>query len=194
MNNEIDLFRILNKKTLIIGEVRSGKTRLLINLIKQLISNKLTNKLTVIDMAPPRMLNIGGRILDYEAELCAKLRYLYSDDIRPPRLTGKTMNEIMKIATKNFEIIDKLIDEYILNPTDILLINDLTMYIHAGDAVKLNNVIMKSITFVGTAYYGSKLSDDKGSGITIKEKQYIEELTSIVDYVFRLNEDEVVRY
>ncbi|MEM2990317.1 MAG: hypothetical protein QXQ02_03950 [Halobacteria archaeon] len=186
MNNKIDLSKILNKKTLIIGEVGTGKTRLLIHLVRQLISNELSTKVTVIDMAPPKIFNIGGRVLDYDASLCTKIRYLYSDDIRPPRLTGKTPDEVLKIAAKNYEITDKLIDRYILNPTDILLINDLTIYAHAGDASKLNIVIKNAATFVGTAYYGRKLSDDKGSGITIREKQYIEDLSNIVDCIVKL--------
>lgn len=186
MNSKIDLSKILNKKTLIIGEAGTGKTRLLIHLVRQLISNELSSKVTLIDMAPPKIFNIGGRILDYDASLCSKIRYLYSDDIKPPRLTGKTPDELLKIAAKNFEITDKLIDIYILNPTEILLINDLTIYAHAGETSKLNTVIKNATTFVGTAYYGVKLSDDKGSGIAIKEKQYIEDLSDIVDYVVRL--------
>jgi len=186
MINDVEISKLLGKKTLIIGEAGTGKTRLLISILKKLIADGLSSKVTVIDMAPPRMLDIGGRIIDHDPALCSRIRYLYSNDVRPARLLGKSAEEVVEIAANNAEIIAKLIDEYISNPTEILVINDLTIYVHAGDEEKLSRVIRDSVTFVGTAYEGYRLSEDKGTGITIREKQYLEELLNTVDYVIRL--------
>jgi len=187
MSGEIDMSRFLGKKTLIIGEVGSGKTRLLINILRNFISEGLSSMVTVIDMAPPRMLDIGGRIIDHDSQLCSMIRYLYSDDIRPARLLGKSAEEVMRIATNNAKIIDKLIEEYLSNSTEILMINDLTIFIHAGDGEKLMRTIEAATTFVGTAYDGNRLSEDKGTGITMREKQYVSELLNTVDNVIKLD-------
>jgi len=187
MSDEINISRFLGKKTLIIGEVGSGKTRLLISILRNFISEGLSSKITVIDMAPPRMLDIGGRIIDHDSQLCSMVRYLYSDEIRPARLLGKSAEEVMKIATNNAKIIDKLIEEYLSNSTEILMINDLTIFIHAGDGEKLSRAIKAATTFVGTAYEGIRLSEDKGTGITMREKQYVSELLNTVDNIIKLD-------
>jgi len=187
MSDEINISRFLGKKTLIIGEVGSGKTRLLISILRNFISEGLSSKITVIDMAPPRMLDIGGRIIDHDSQLCSMIRYLYSDEIRPARLLGKSAEEVMKIATNNAKIIDKLIEEYFSNLTEILMINDLTLFIHAGDGEKLSRAIKAATTFVGTAYEGIRLSEDKGTGITMREKQYVSELLNTVDNIIKLD-------
>ncbi len=187
MSSDVDISDLLGKKTLIIGEVGTGKTKLLITILRKFISEGLSSKITLIDMAPPRILDIGGRIIDHDSRLCSMIRYLYSEEIRPPRLLGKSSEEVARIAANNAKIIDKLIEGYTTSPTEILMINDLTIYVHAGCEEKLNRAIKSAITFVGTAYEGNRLSEDKGTRISMKEKQYVSDLLNVVDHVVRLD-------
>lgn len=187
MSVNLDIDKVVGHKTLILGESGTGKTRLIANIVNEFITHGLSSKLTVIDMAPPRTYDIGGRMIDYDLLIKSKVRYFYSDEIRPPRLMAKTSEEAMRIAIKNSKIIDELINKYLIDPTEILVINDVTIYAHAGDTDKLTETIMYPKTFIGTAYEGKKISEDWGSGITMREKQYIAKLLKIVDNVIRLS-------
>ncbi len=187
MSINLDIDKVVGHKTLIIGEAGTGKTRLLASVVDEFITRGLTSKITIIDMAPSRTYGIGGRMADYDSLIKSKVRYFYSDEIRPPRLLAKTSEEAMRIAIKNSKIIDELLDKYLSDPTEILVINDVTIYAHAGDTEKLTEIIMYPKTFVGTAYEGKKISEDWGSGITMREKQYIAKLLKIIDNVVRLS-------
>ena len=80
-----------------------------------------------------------------------------------------------------------MIEEYLRNPTEILLINDLTIYLHAGEVEDIIQLINISNTFTATAYEGEKLADDKGSGITDRERRSLDRLKGLVDEVLRLS-------
>ena len=51
---------LLGKRTLIIGEVGSGKTALTAKIVLDLIAMGLGNEITVIDMAPEKIFDIGA--------------------------------------------------------------------------------------------------------------------------------------
>ncbi|MEM4676105.1 MAG: hypothetical protein QXM12_07435, partial [Nitrososphaerota archaeon] len=95
-------------------------------------------------------------------------------------------DEVMSLAEKNREAIEPLLKGFLSKPTRILFINDLTIYLHAGDPELLEKCIEVSETFVGTAYYGTKLQDDKGSGITLRERMLAERIMKKVDKVIFL--------
>ncbi|RLG60276.1 hypothetical protein DRN86_02970, partial [Candidatus Geothermarchaeota archaeon] len=64
-----DFNHLTNKKTLIIGELGSGREKFLANLVKQAISKGLEESLTIIDLAPELImlnnLELGGKIHNY---------------------------------------------------------------------------------------------------------------------------------
>ncbi|MCX8189378.1 MAG: hypothetical protein N3F64_06670 [Nitrososphaeria archaeon] len=181
---EIEVSCILNKKILIIGDVGRGKTRLTAKILDALVSNGLSKHITVIDMAPTAK-NVGARISAY-TENVKNVRYFFSEKIRGPRIEGKNASEVLEIARANKEIVEKFLEEYLDNPTEILIVNDLTLYLHAGDISKILDLMERSKTFVANAYYGNILSDDKNSGLTSKEKLLVQMLSKKFDTVIIL--------
>jgi adenylate kinase family enzyme len=67
VKNEVQLRarEILHKRVLVLGEVGSGKTRLAARLLEEMMTFVSSEKITVIDMAPERVGEIGGKITDY---------------------------------------------------------------------------------------------------------------------------------
>ena len=103
-----------------------------------------------------------------------------------PRISAKSPQELLSLAVKNRENIEKIISKYLVNPTEILVINDLTLYFHAGSLELIDECIMLSKTFIANAYYGHELSFNYGTGITAKERSLIMELVKYMDNIIVL--------
>ena len=185
MRDEGFFQRIIGRKALIVGEAGTGKTKLLASFLDYLIERGFLREVTVIDMAPKAREEIGGTLDSYTISV-DKVRYLKPWRIIPPRLTGRDAKEVLSYAKLNHQALKPLVEEYLKEPTKILLINDITIYLHAGDVEDLVKVIKASETFAATAYQGVRLRDDKGSGITEREREGLERLRKHVDEVVEL--------
>ncbi|MEM0482359.1 MAG: hypothetical protein QXM16_05685 [Nitrososphaerota archaeon] len=171
--------------TTIFGEVRTGKTRLLYRLLWMLSESGLGGEITVLDMAPGLSWGVGGKLVEV-GELPDGVKYLTSWEIRPPRLIGRDSEDVSRLAKANEESIRPLIENYSKNPTSILAINDVTIYIHAGEPAQLFSAMSLARAWLVTAYYGSRLADDKGTGISVRERGFVEQLLRVSDIVIRL--------
>ncbi|MEM2910262.1 MAG: hypothetical protein QXO01_04265 [Nitrososphaerota archaeon] len=176
---------VLGKKVLIAGEAGTGKTMLLVRLLEEVNAQGLSHEATLIDLAPKKLGEFGGKVTDYLHQVSG-IRLLMPVNVYAPRLSGKTKEEVLLLAEKNRETIEPLLKEFLSKPTRMLFVNDLTIYIHVGDPSLLEKCIEASETFVGTVYYGTKLQDDKGSGITVRERTLTEKIMEKVDRVIFL--------
>jgi len=165
-------------KLLIIGESGTGKTWITSRLVNTLADLGLADKITVIDMAPSYR---GVGIL---MNVRKGVRLLRPARVYAPRLMGKCCEEVWRYAELNASYIRPLIIEYLSKPTPVLVINDLTIYLHKGDPELLYKAIDKSLLFIGNAYYGEKLKDN--CGLWSWERKVVEELAEAVDAVWRL--------
>ncbi len=172
-------------KVLILGESGSGKTVVLAKLLEEAVSLEFANSITLIDLAPARHGNVGGKLTDY-TRVAAKIRYLTDHDITPPRVIGKSRAEVLRLANHNLKIGNMMLNDYENSPTETLMINDLTIYLHSGELDDVLHCIEMASTFIATAYSGSRLSDDKGSGLTGRERRLVEELAKTMDRVIKL--------
>jgi GTPase SAR1 family protein len=188
----LEIGRLLGRKTLIVGEAGTGKSHLLARILEKMVEALGPEEITVIDMAPFRFSGIGGKLREL-TESVRRVRYLTDDGIAPPRLAGRNATEVLKLAERNASLIRPLLHEFLRRPTRILLVNDLTIYLHAGDPSLLEEVLKAAETFVATCYEGERLSDDKGSGITAIERTRLDELKGRVDIVLVLREPFIVR-
>jgi len=130
-------------------------------------------------MAPTTISGIGYRLSRYTASV-SKIRYLAPSEIRAPRLEGRTPEEVIQLAEFNRRALEPLLDLFRENPTKVLIVNDMTIYFHAGDPNKLADCALLAETFLANAYLGEKLSYDKDSGITKRERNA---LKYFVEYV-----------
>ncbi|MEN3016330.1 MAG: hypothetical protein ABC612_02790 [Candidatus Methanosuratincola petrocarbonis] len=177
---------IKGKKALIRGDVGRGKTSLLSRLLAEATDSEGAGSITVIDMAPGEI-SVGGRKVGGRLAIPApeKVRHLEPTHVFAPRLEGTTAEEIVRLAKLNACAIEQCLAQYIASPTPVLFVNDLTIYLQCGRAGLLREVIALAETFVGTAYWGD-FFDDKGSGISERERLLLEELIGLFDAVVDL--------
>jgi len=167
-----------NKKTIIVGEVNTGKTAYLAEILTRFLEEGETN-LTVIDMAPENVKGIGGKM---RTGGTSSLRY-YTVQIVAPRLVGRTVDEVEILARENVRLIDGLFKEYLKNPSKVLFINDISLYLQAGDLDKLLSFLSATPTVIMNGYYGSILG---GGKLGSREPQKIKALQKRCDRVIKV--------
>ncbi|MDW7971541.1 MAG: hypothetical protein RMI53_06795 [Nitrososphaerota archaeon] len=181
----VDFKELIGKKAIIKGEAGSGKTRLTEKLINEAINFFPPSEITIMDFAPPRILmegfTIGGNI-----NVPSGVIHLRPEKIYAPRIEGKTKEEVLEFAKRNAESIEKIFSLYKRNPTKVLFINDITIYFHAGSLENLLNIIELSNTFICNAYEGKRLSDDKGSGVSEREKLMLRKFEEHMNIIINL--------
>lgn len=177
---------ILSKRVLILGEVGSGKTRMVAELLRELMLLLDPKEITVIDMAPQKIGEVGGKLLAH-VDLVNGLRYLSPEKVYAPRLLGVSRKQILEYADLNKRAIGPLLDEFIQKSTKALIINDITLYLHAGKLKKIRDCVKLAKTFLASAYYGSKLAEDRRTGISLRERQMVEKLAAHMDQVLKIN-------
>jgi GTPase SAR1 family protein len=177
---------ILGKKVLILGEAGSGKTMLAARLLQEFMDLVNPEKISVIDLAPKRVGEFGGKLKDY-ASITGKVKYYSPKRVYTPRLSGKSPKQILRYAELNKRNMQPLFEEFIKNATDILVVNDITLYLHLGELERVLECIKLAKTFLATAYYGSKLSEDLGTGISLRERQLTDKLAAFMDLVVKID-------
>ncbi|MEM3442552.1 MAG: hypothetical protein QXM86_01650 [Candidatus Bathyarchaeia archaeon] len=183
--DELKAKEITGKKVLILGEVGSGKTMLAARLIQELSAFVNSEEITVIDLAPPRKGMVGGKIADY-VNLTGKIRYLSPAVVYTPRLSGRSREEVLHYANLNKKYMEPLFKEFIKKPSRVLVVNDITLYFHLGDLDVVLECVRLAETFLATAYYGVKLAEDYGAGISPREKLLTEKLRQYMDLVIQV--------
>jgi len=177
---------VLGKKTLILGESGSGKTRLAAKLAEELMIIERPDRITVIDFAPKRTGQTGGKLADY-ITLIGGVKYLAPKEVHTPRLTGTSREQILQLAKLNRKAMEPLLSQFVEKATKVLIMNDITLYLHVGRLQEVLRCVRLSETFLGTAYYGSRLAKDLGAGISRREKRLTDELAAFMDRVVRIS-------
>lgn len=172
------LDRLLGRRVLILGEVNTGKTGLLADALQAFLAAG-QGGLAVIDMAPPTTEGIGGKLRGVWLD---QVRY-FSAELTPPRLTGETHQEVMELATRNARRLEQVFDAYLSEPALALFINDVSMYLQAGDPAHLEEVLAASPSVVLNGYYGHSLG---GGELGRTERRRMEELMETCDLVIRV--------
>jgi GTPase SAR1 family protein len=176
----------LGRRTLIMGEVGSGKTRLTGKLLEEAVSTGLQG-ITVLDMAPEattlKGIPVGGTL---QGATNPKVRHLKSKDIKTPRLSAGDADELFEYADHNRRMVEENLDEFMRKPTGILFVNDVSIYLQRGEINRLWRVFEAAETVVANGYYGERLKADHGTGLSSRERTLMEELASRMDVVIRL--------
>jgi GTPase SAR1 family protein len=183
------------KKTLFLGDVNTGKTRLMAKLIDEAVDSlkyKQANEIIVIDLAPNGVLLSSGKKLGGKLELPNKrtnrIQYCSPAKVYAPRATGKNKEEILALAEKNLASIDKVLDSVEEKNARVVFVNDMTMYFHKGSAERIIDIAKKSETFIANGYKGTTLNDDKGSGISENETRELAKFSLAMDNIFVLGQ------
>jgi len=164
------------------GDVNTGKTMMTKELLDEAIELD-PGEVTVIDMAPRSFIvegiSFGGVLVDGDYDV----RCLMSDEIKTPRLSAETSEELLKLADHNRYEIDGLLDDFCADPSRILFVNDVSIYLQLGELDRLWDTIKFAETLVVNGYLGTRLEEDLGTGVSVRERRLMEELASRMDVV-----------
>lgn len=175
----VDIKPLLNKMTIIVGDVNSGKTRYTLDIIEGFVTGGFRD-MAVLDLAPDKVGGIGGKILPLDAPDI----YWATTEILAPRLMGgRDQERVMKLARQNREAIEKLFEEYLQDPKDILFVNDVTLYLQAGDLGRLFRVLSTATTQIINGYYGETFAD---SYLSRRERARVDRLIARCDTTIEL--------
>lgn len=162
MINRMDALEYLGKKTLILGDVNSGKTTLTREILDGFCRQGLGGRIAVMDLAPEipeevlrrrGLAGVGGRLEPPGGCGAATLHAT----IIAPRLTSSTEEEAMEKAGWNRKVIDGLLTRFESLDRDILFVNDVSLYLQAGDLDCITGLLEKTGTAVVNGYFGEKL-------------------------------------
>ena len=187
---ELDFKNYFGHRTLLYGETNTGKTYYTAKFVQYLLEIKNVNpkEVSILDFAPKlayfNNLKIGGRIQDYYEDSVKCNCINFKGDIIPPRLRAKNKKEIYDHLCHNFNKIYEIMEIYNISRTPVLIINDISLYLHLGSNKYLINTINKSDTFFGNSYYGSSISSKFSKLISIREKRKVESLIKNVENSF----------
>lgn len=179
---------VRGKKVLILGDVGVGKTALTAKLLDEAVSLRLSRSIAVLDLAPTvsiGSLGIGGSMRGFSVSL-GSVRYIRPAVIRAPRLEGKSGKEVLELAEINAQVIDRPLTELIGEPSSILFINDLTLYLHAGEPRRIQELLDGVETGIVNAYMGERLREDRGSGISEREEKALKIIEGMMNRIIRL--------
>jgi energy-coupling factor transporter ATP-binding protein EcfA2 len=177
---------ILGKKVLILGEAGSGKTKLAAQLLRELMILVNPEEITVIDLAPQRVGEIGGKLTEY-MNVIDGVKYLSPENVYTPRLAGTSPKQVLHYVELNRKNMEPLLIRFIRNVTEVLVLNDVTLYLHSGKLETVLKCVKLANTLLATAYYGSKLAEDLGTGISSKERQLTDKLATSMDLTLKIN-------
>lgn len=186
---EYSFQQLLGRKVLIVGDAGTGKTALTASLLEEAVSMQHSHEITVVDMAPPSMVVQGIRIggtMEEATSIIKEVRYLRPREVKAPRVMGKSPQEVLKLADSNRQEIDRALDVFLANQTPTLFINDISLYLQRGDLKKLGYIIGVTKTFIANGYFGDKLAEDLGTGISRNERERMQELMKLMDVVITL--------
>lgn len=176
---------VLGKRSLVIGELWSERSRAIASLLRDLAKVVERREITVIDLAPERV-RIKDRFVtcnvEGHTEIPEGVRYLRGIGISYPYL--KKPEEADKAARENFEIANRLVSEYLNNPTKVLLINEITTLLPSWDATGLTRLIEIPETFVASAHLECLALSGPGDEVRTRELPALVLLFSRSDIVY----------
>lgn len=166
----------IGKRTLIIGDVNTGKTGRTLEILQLFLKEGYAKKIAILDMGIEPVQNIGGKMKPPENE---PVLYL-TIPITAPRLMGKDENYTLQLAEENAQNIEKLFIKFQQEKREVLFVNDATLYLQAGRLERFIEILNTTSTQVINAYYGVAFSDSK---LTRREKKLTEDFMKICDHV-----------
>lgn len=141
----------MNRKTAIVGEVQSGKTQLTQKILINLI-NYINGPVAILDLAPEKTCGLGGKLV-WPVPGEERISY-FSPLIIPPRLTARREEEVWQIAEENFRKTEEKLRLIQEKSWALLIINDVTLYLHQGTAESLLQQVKKVPTLLINGYFG----------------------------------------
>lgn len=177
--NYLNFDECIGHSTLLYGETDTKKTLYTAKFVKFLLESKKINpqEISILDFAPKlaffKDLKIGGRIQDYYNKSIKCKNFIFEGEIIPPRLKAKSKSELYKNICSNYKITSKILNNFKENPTDFLIINDISIYLHLGSKRYILETIFRVNTFFGNSYYGTSIKSKFPTLLSLNEKKKV---------------------
>ncbi|MBD3197186.1 MAG: hypothetical protein GF317_19180 [Candidatus Lokiarchaeota archaeon] len=186
----------IGSHTLLYGETNTYKTYVTALFVKYLVEEREYDPLdiTVLDFAPKlrhfNQMKIGGKISHYYNNVNKCNLIEFQDEIIPPRLNATNLKELMHNICANYKKTSYSIQQFNSKPTQILIINDISIHLHLGNYKDILKMVRKSNTFFGNSYNGESISTKKQftSLLSLKEKKFVERLIETIQQSINMNE------
>jgi len=108
---------------------------------------------------------------------------LYAPPMAAPRLTGQTPEQVRALARRNAARLEEVFAAYLAAPAAVLFINDVSLYLQAGDPARLYAVLEATPTVVINGYMGGSLG---GGELGRVEQERMRQLAARCARVIRL--------
>lgn len=148
-----------------------------------------SDDITIIDMAPAsetiKGRSVGGRLSE-ATEVHKRVRYLAPQKVETPRLRADSAEELLSMIQLNVDRILPLLEEYFEKPSPILFVNDISIFLQSGSADPIMRAVEIAETFIANGYYGDRLSEDQGTGVSEVERELMDLLSTEMDKVINL--------
>ncbi len=176
---EKNIQQYLGRQTLLAGAVNAGKTTRTEAAVQQFLAAGYGARIVILDLAPDPVKGIGGKLW---SDRLTSVEYL-TDTIHAPRLMGKDNAHTLALAKENTETIQGLFKQAESTDKDILILNDVTLYLQAGEFELLCKFLDRFSTKFINAYYGTSFDD---SDLSRRERELTEALMKMSDEVIAL--------
>ncbi|MHA1932765.1 MAG: hypothetical protein ACW96X_09515 [Promethearchaeota archaeon] len=186
-SEDLDFNEFFGQHTLLYGDTNTKKTYLTSKFVQYLLESKNVSPkdVSILDFAPKsttfKHLKIGGKILDYYTSSTKCRNISFKGEIIPPRFKSSNKIELYQNAYENFKKTTKVLNSFNEEPTSILIVNDVSIYLHMGCLKLLLRAIDNSSTFFGNSYYGSSIKKDFATLFSRREKRQVENLIKEVE-------------
>ncbi|MFX1575305.1 MAG: hypothetical protein ACFFB0_21425 [Promethearchaeota archaeon] len=180
----------ISHKTLLYGDTDTKKTFYTAKFIQFLIETKKVSPkdISVLDFAPKlkviQNVRIGGKIEEFYKNSITCNNITFEGNIIPPRLNARNKAELYEIACNNFQKTKKVLKIFNENPTSILIINDISLYLHIGSIKLLLESINRSDTFFGNTYYGTSIKSDFSTLFSLREIRLVKYLIKKIEFSY----------
>ena len=176
----------MGKRTLLVGDVKSGKTQKTLRLLQTFIRAGYAEDIAVLDLSPDPIEGIGGKL---QVPADTPVRYLTAS-IAAPRMMGRDAAHVRQLAETNARVIEGLLVELCGLKREILFVNDATLYFHAGVLKNFLQAIETASTQIINAYHGDSFAD---SDLTQRERRLTQDLIETCDAVEYLSRSQQQR-
>ncbi len=173
-----DWGRYQGRVTCLAGEVNRGKTQRLAQALEAALAAGQPG-IVVLDLAPERVRGIGGKLAAPRGRGLTCL----TAAIAAPRLSGRSPREVLALARANAGLAEELFERVGAIDCRALFINDVSLYLQAGDPGRLLALIARPESVVINGYYGTSLG---GGELGERERLGMERLFAACDEVVRL--------
>jgi hypothetical protein len=189
MTRNISFHELRGKQVLITGDVGTGKTQLTIQLLQEAMTQGLSSRITIIDMAPTtryvKHMKVGGK-LNEVADNLNTIRYFTPLKVETPRLSATSTHELQHLVSLNKRRITPHLQAFIHAPSPILFINDISIYLQSGSLELVTQALQAAETCIANGYYGQALHTTLDDPISHIERKLMDQLSESMDVIIRL--------